>query len=316
MAIPVLESSDSAASTGSASVTITKPTGLAVGDLLLVQLAASDIGGDNRTWSTPSGWTAVEVGGTTEEAVPAAYYIIATSTETAASNFTFSMSGTTTAISGVLMRISGHWGASPITVSEIDQTAGSTTSLTFTTALTPAITNSLLIFSFMGAGNAFTSGTPTIASYASTPSATWSEVADVGVKDGSDDGHGLGVAQADYSGLTQITSRTATINQTANLDYASIAIIVNGTVDANTTPTFVASTQSAFATTGSAGATTTLTLKTSDQTKFDPVGYGNSPPAFTNEAKQSTTFTNTAKQSTTYTNASKSSTTYTNQDKP
>lgn len=292
MAIPVIETSDSAAATNASSVTITKPTGLIVGDLLLVHLASSDIAADNPTWTTPAGWTAVEVGTTTYDAVPAAYYIIATSTETAASNFTFSMSGATTGISGVLMRISGHIAATPITISEIDQTTESSTVFTETTALTPDSPNSLLVFSYMGAGNNFTSGTPTMSTYASTPADTWVEVADAGAKDGSDDGHGLGVAYAEYTGLTEITSRTATISQTANTANASIALIVNGSYDQTGSNALHSVSPTHFAQAGRGDTNGTSALHSVSPTLNTQSGTATAPTQWNSENVESTTWNN------------------------
>lgn len=296
MAIPVVESSSTGSSTASSSVTIAKPTGLVVGDLLLVTLAASDISAENRTWSTPAGWTAIEVGGTTSNSVPAAYYIVATSTETAASNFTFSMSGTTTSISGCLMRISGQ-NASPIGDSEIDQTSGSVTAMTFTTALTPVSPNSLLIFSYTAAGNAFAGGTPAMGSYVSTPSETWTEVADVGIKDGLDDGHGFGVAQADYedTGLTEITSRGATVSLTANIASASIAIAVSGTYDQTGTNALLEVSPTQFSQAGRADTNATSALHEVSPTLLTQSGAFTTPTVWTNETKPSTTWVNEQK---------------------
>jgi hypothetical protein len=82
--------------------TITKPVGLVVGDLLLAVVADDQY--NSNILVTPAGWTELfrETSGSNNYAEVLVCYIVATSTETAASNFTF-----TNATGGILYRISG-----------------------------------------------------------------------------------------------------------------------------------------------------------------------------------------------------------------
>ena len=99
MAIAVQSVSTTAMGGGA---TITKPAGLTVGDLLLAIVA--DDGFGSAFLTEPAGWTALfrSSSGAGDYAEVLVCYIEATSTETAASDFTF-----TNAAGGILYRISG-----------------------------------------------------------------------------------------------------------------------------------------------------------------------------------------------------------------
>ncbi|MCK4501362.1 hypothetical protein KAU11_12750, partial [Candidatus Babeliales bacterium] len=111
MAVPVIESSNTATGQTVTSIVITKPTGLAVDDLMVAKIALYDWLDDNRTLSTPAGWTlaANSTTGTSTRLVRIAdFYKVADSGDTAASDFTFSASGAVGFMSGYLARISGY----------------------------------------------------------------------------------------------------------------------------------------------------------------------------------------------------------------
>ncbi len=96
--IPVIESTTQNVYESSVSTyVVNKPSGLVVGDLLLVFVAneAHNISvPEFDATSDPSGWTFGKEGGSIVSDVHMAYFwIIATSTETAASNFSFSSLG-------------------------------------------------------------------------------------------------------------------------------------------------------------------------------------------------------------------------------
>lgn len=100
MAIAVETIATTAMGSGS---TITKPTGLTIGDLLLAIVADDQY--DFDALAAPAGWTTLGryTSGDSDRSVEVMVcYIVATATETAASNFTF-----TNAEGGVLYRISG-----------------------------------------------------------------------------------------------------------------------------------------------------------------------------------------------------------------
>lgn len=95
------------------SVVVDKPVGLAVGDLMLAGIFVDKDAGSLASINTPSGWTAVhllDVG--SGFSALGVYSKTADSADVAASNFTFTGSGTTASMSmvGHILRIS-DWGA-------------------------------------------------------------------------------------------------------------------------------------------------------------------------------------------------------------
>ena len=290
MAIPVVESSTKATTTADvSSITITKPTGLALGDLLIACIATYD--GDNRTHTTPAGWS-VGTQTTSQLVKTTIFYKEAESADVSASNFTFNMSANTGFISGVLVRITGHVPVTPITVGESDAAnVSAQSSYSPTTSITPDTEeNSILLMSFALLASA-PGGTPTMGSYASTPSATWTEIQDAGLATTAGMAHG--VAYAEYDTDTEVTSRSATQSSSGNYQASSI-VVIRGSIDKNTIPTFVSSTQTVFTPTGIADTAITLPLVASTQSKFDPGGKATSPTQWTNEADTDTTWTNEA----------------------
>lgn len=293
MALPVIQSSNTATSTASDTLTITKPTGLAVGDLL-VAVIASSASGTVRTHNTPAGWTVIQKEGFASAFRPAAYYKVADSGDTAASNFSFTLSGATTAMSGVLMRVTNFVSASPVTQSELDNTPSPTgTVRTYTTALTPDSLNSLVVFLIGNYTSNMTGAPATVGTYTISPSVTLTELADVGVKDGANDGHAFGVAYGDYTSLTQITSRGATLSEAMTQDSGSVIFLINGSYDASGTNAVFEVSPTIFANAGaSAGTTGSNTLLEVSPNIFEQSGRGTAPTQWINPDKPSTDWIN------------------------
>lgn len=182
---------------------ITKPTGLAVGDLMV-----ACVGCPNVAPSTPSGWTMHRnISGTAGQF--RLYYIVATSTEVAASNFTFTnLNPGTDNLAGGIIRISGVHSSAPIGTAPGEAQNVAATSVTFTAlSVTPASVNNLLVYCvFQGKSGAATLNTSTYAIATSNPS--WTEVFDLTLSGGAS----YGVAMA-YAIRPQVT---ATGNATAN----------------------------------------------------------------------------------------------------
>lgn len=169
MAVAV-QSSSTTAWASSSSIVLTKPTGLAVGDLMIVH-----IGVGSGTVTTLAGWTLVNTTTLTAETTKSYVFSkIADSTDVAASNFTFSYSGTLTG-AGAILRIDGHSAGAPVYTSASDDDTNATPP-TFTNTVTPVATNSALLM--LGVAQQVDSAT-TISGYAvvtSTP--TFTEVYD------------------------------------------------------------------------------------------------------------------------------------------
>lgn len=108
MAAPVVESSNSYAWASTTTVTITKPTGLAEGDLMVAYIAAvTSVGGSVDAPSTPTGWTLFSSGNTTGNRLYG-YWKEADASDVAASNFSWTVDATDSLSAGYLMRITGQ----------------------------------------------------------------------------------------------------------------------------------------------------------------------------------------------------------------
>lgn len=211
------------------SINIPNTTPPSVGDYLVAFVGAYISGGTRNIGTAPAGWTKLrEITG--DEEIAALYVKTATSTEVAASNFTFTITGGGADVfAGVMIKVTNVPSGSEVAGSEIDTVASDDTTLTYVTDLTPDTPESIILSMFMGSDNSAT-GTPTIGSYASTPSLTWVELADIG---GNNSGIAMAfsVAYAEITGLTNITERSATVSEGAVDGSESAALILNAIQD-------------------------------------------------------------------------------------
>lgn len=168
MAITVASSSTAYSASGT-SLVITKPTGLAVGDLMLAQIRNDD-GGSGIT--LPSGWTSLS---STFNPFNFVYthYKYADSGDVAASNFTWTAANSTIMAGGIL-RITG---ASPL-IGSVVLAGGQSNSATpsIATGITPTRANSLIVQFWFYSQNTNNS----LGGYAiATSNPTWTEQYDV-----------------------------------------------------------------------------------------------------------------------------------------
>jgi len=233
MAFPVLESSTQVAN----SLTITAPSGIEVGDLLLFFVGYYDTG-SSSSLGTVSGFTILHRTGDEFEGV-ACYFKVAVTADTTATSYILNNDfNDSFDLIGISMhRISGIGNTTGIRSSDFKGAAANTGTATtpiYASSLTPLTNDSLIVVFFMGASTSIGS-VQTLSGYGITPSATLTERADVGERAGDNTGVTIGVATGEYSGLTTITSRTATFstNQMTR-DQNSIAILINGTQSATT----------------------------------------------------------------------------------
>ena len=128
---------------GLCTFTMNKPTGVVVGDLLLAQVANDGLAG---TYNMPCGWTQLIDSKNGSIIRSTIFYKIATSTEVAASTFTWTINtGTNSAMGGAILRIDGHSPGNPIWTSAADTTVVNTAAPSFNNTITPAVANSLLL---------------------------------------------------------------------------------------------------------------------------------------------------------------------------
>lgn len=176
MAVALPSSANTAWGSGTTLI-ITKPASLAVGDLMVAQVCSN--GTDAIT--PPSGWTLIrtDTNGTIRSAL---YYIIATSTQVAASDFTWTFAGTVQKSGGIL-RITGHSSGVPIWTNNGDNTIVNTATPSFGNTITPAVADSMIVMFVVSIQN--NNNNDTYAIVTSNPS--WTEVWDNAVDDADDE---------------------------------------------------------------------------------------------------------------------------------
>jgi len=277
MAVPTYQSigtvSRIAASTD---VVIPKPSGVAVGDILVAYIGYRE--SSVRTVNTLSGWTYLH--GASATVGMYAFWKTADSGDVSASNYTFTGSGNLTTASGCILRISGQATGNEI-VSEYDADNVTSTTLTYTTAVTPSTPESLITMAFVGRG----ASAPTLSGYTTTPSATFTERADLGIEDGATDFF-FGVATAPYTGTSQITSRGVTLSAASNTDgQVSIIVVVNAPLSATGTNALLSVSPAFFDENGVAGTTGSNTLLSVSPTMFGQNGTVSQPTVWTPQDK-------------------------------
>lgn len=209
MASVIYQSSQTTTNSSSSSIVVTKPASLAVGDFLVAVVA--NVAGSVQTINTPSGWTSR---GKTDGSFTSfvVFTKIADASDVAASDFTFTFAGSTTAAAAGVARFS----ANNVT-SEIDQVSTADTSST--SGITPIQTMSTHIICAAGWNSGANTGS--FASYAiATENPTWTEAFDAGTGTQK-----IGVAMA-YASRPSLTA-TGTAQYTPT-DYNNLKIwIIN-----------------------------------------------------------------------------------------
>jgi hypothetical protein len=191
-----------------------------------------------------------------------------------------------------MFAVTGAASGSEITLSEQDELGGlGNVTFNFTTALTPIVDESLVFAAFIPFD--FNLSTALTGSgYSLTPSSAMTKRVDIGYRDGSSDGQSLMIATTEYSGRTQITSRSVTISETITSGIGSIIFLVNAPQSATATNAVFQTSPVTFATlTGS------TQNATSDFTEISPnfliqSGRGTTPTQWSNESKPSTDWSN------------------------
>lgn len=158
-------------------VTVTKPTGLAVGDLMFFWLATA---GNNVNISNLSGWTYIGYQGIIGALANASYlaYKYADSGDVAAANFTWNdIDGGTAVAFGAIIRVTGATNVGSLIVASATDTnkVANTAAPTFTGITPPARGDSLLLQFWNAATNIGSIGSYAIA----TSNPSWTEALDV-----------------------------------------------------------------------------------------------------------------------------------------
>ena len=288
MAIAVASQSTNAYASA-ASITITKPTGLAAGDLMV---AAIHVTG-SETVTTPAGWTQIIAqshGGQAQTLTTLRK--TADSGDAAASDFTFNLSGTQQ-VAGILFRITGQAGNTIIAASDNDTLTNDGTG-TFSGGVTPTEASSLLIFC-IGIDQGNQAGD--ITGYAVvTSNPSWTEAFET--ERNLTDGNNYIFAVA-YAIRTQIT---ATGNYSfsyggydgANTDACGQLICVNPAISVTISPSTLNSTGAVQTPTISGGAVVSPSTINASSAILTPISIGqadwsaqgkSTAPTWTNQTK-------------------------------
>ena len=168
MAVTVESSSLGTFASGTTTV-VTKPTGLTVGDLMIGQYTYRN---SSASHTLPSGFTSIH-SVQTNNSWQVVCYKVATSGDVAASDFTFTTSGTYMQNAG-LIRISGYSQGTPIGQSGVEGNITSSSNPTFNNTVTP-FANSMLIMLVAASATGATLTQPSVYAVA-TDNPTWTEL--------------------------------------------------------------------------------------------------------------------------------------------
>lgn len=284
MSVPVVASFNTATSAGGTTLTITKPTGLAEGDLLLAFLWAA--AGSTVTFTTPTDWDdegEVQVVGTDDK--HKVFSKVADADDVAAANFTFEIGTTSQEFLGILVRVTGVFRIENI---DFGVLSSATTTPSMAVNSTPLITDALVLACFVswnGAGNATVSG------YNSTPSKTWAEVAETFRDSGTIDPV-IALASATAGVTTEITAIGATLSVSKSVHGCSIITLTPPNSPTATNALFeVSPTLLAPAITLTGNQATTTFFEVSP-TLTETNASGTTPTQWTNESQSTTEWTN------------------------
>lgn len=294
MASITLESTAVAGRSSSGTLTVTKPTGLAVGDLL-VFAGQSMLQGASVNIATASGWTsAISTGGTSYFA--SVQHKVADSSDVAASNFSWTFTtGSGQSAWGCLFRLSNVYDDP----NQLEDTGSASTTAAATDtsiSLSPTVdftVENCFIVGLVGTADV-TGGNPAaISSYSTTPSITWTELYDID-EDGETGGNDVAgsVIYGTHSSTTSISAFSATLEYGFDDHYITFAAYRPDYPDSGTVALHspaVNFTEPA----GQADTNGTVALESVDTTLPTQSGAVTKPTTWTNQSKPSaSSFTN------------------------
>lgn len=265
MALAVASTSTKAEAIWDSSVTITKPSGVTAGDLLVMVVG--------QAMETPdavcTGFTSRlefghDYGNLSNDCGLVVFTRIADSSDVSASDYT--VTGNNIAAI-TMLRITGYTSGNPIYVSNtVEAGSGSSTNLLNPTGLSLSVLSSQLLL--LAWGQVGENGTGNGSNYSVTPNnTTWTEIAELdsgnsaGTRDGS-----WGVAYGSRASTNTITEWTTTVTTSSSADTQTVIgalLVICEPVSASADATFLAVTPSMFnavATTQDTATTETLVI--------------------------------------------------------
>lgn len=226
MAVPTIDSITNASYvSNTASLVITKPTGLEVGETMVAIIANnSDDGSVVGTITPPAGWTTVVSYNPGSLMRLGAYYKVADSGDVAASNFTFTNSDTSeSATVGSILRLSD----APLVTGYVQgYDTDKDISVSFGVSESTDFADCLLIMALNAKKDS--AGDCTLSTYTiNGTNPTWTEQRDT--KLNADSNHSFAVATANISDVRTITSFGATASAT-DFDHVGLLLFVHETL--------------------------------------------------------------------------------------
>jgi len=218
------------ATSDSPGLTLTKPTGLTVGDLLVAGITIS--GFSSPVITAPAGWTTTNTKTLSAgDARTSIFQKVAESSDVAASDFSFTATANTSSLTvvGFMMRISGFGIQSGFVTA-----SGSGTTLS-TGAMTPTRINNLMLIITASASKADLTP-PTSSGYqivSNNP--TWTERADVGIGSSSHMAT-IAVATASRPEITSTGAASFTLSESKTLSVSLLSLgpVVSGSITPET----------------------------------------------------------------------------------
>lgn len=212
----------------SSSIVLNKPSGLAVGDLMVAVLI-----NQNGITASPTGFTAVTTAAGTPDV--AVQYKVADSSDIAASNFTWTVSGDWGG--GVLYRITGFNTSDEIS-SAVNAISTGSNQNTFALTVTPPVADCILIFA--GGTYITTTNSPTFSAYSVvTDNPTWTESLDSFVQDSGTTAGGF-CAYAIRNAVTA-TGDASFTSSNSFTDSSAVMVCIYSTIPVNVTDTITTS---------------------------------------------------------------------------
>jgi hypothetical protein len=258
-------------------VVVTKPTSLAVGDLMI----ASSVYSGNSGITLPSGFTTIHSGSVSALRSYITGYKIATAGDVAASNFTFTMGSTIAGATASLIRLSTNnsFPSNPI-VSSVNPTNITGTNPSYTLNIVSGPSTTFLVASYFAATSV------TSSAQTSSPSRTWTERNDHNVS-----GTASSIATAPNTAAETLSSFSLTVSSSATGDLSFFAIAEQKTETADVG--FQAITPTQFGLTAAVNVNPDIAHQNIPITQFGIAGKASSDGTqWTNETKPTTTWTN------------------------
>lgn len=297
----VVESTSSASASNATDVTVTKPSGVEVGDLLLILSGDTDNFTDNLPTSTGFTRIANKSQGVSDGATVVILSRIADSSDVSASNYTVDYPGGTTSagIAG-MMRVSGWNTGDPLYASASDgglEDSASINTGASSLTITPPNQQLLLLItsfnSYSGTKSSATFDGYTVTSADSNPS--WTEVFDTQVSLFSNaNNFAMSAAYAIRTDTSTITAYDLDISTDTSGDadyFASLLAVIVAPLDQTGTNALLEVSPTTFSNTavevGTAGTNALLEVSPTIPTQS---GSATSPSSWTDESRGSTTW--------------------------